>query len=169
MKTTGYALREAIKQQELRRDTASRAFNGSLKAFPDEKKEKPQNLVEQFVKSERAVAKLQTAQAKYNLLVTVEANGEKLTLLEAIKAIGGAGRVEKMWRSAAGPKEDRYSYGDRDVRDPNQVRAEPTISTSEMVKLASQAGKRAGALRAAIATANAKEVEIEDLDASLFE
>ena len=170
MKTSGYALREAIGLHVLRRDTSSRAFKGSLKAFPDEKKEKPQDVVEQFLKAERAIAKLQTAQGKYNLLMTVEVSGELMTLSEAIKTIGGVARAEKMWRSAAGPKEDRYSYGDNDtVRDPNQVRAVPTVSISEMVKLATQVGKRSGALRAAIATTNAKEVEIEGLDASLFE
>lgn len=170
MKTTGYGLREAIKQHELRRDTGARAFNGSLKAFADDKKESPLQVVEGFLKAERAIAKLQTAQARYNLLVIVEANGEKMTLSEAIKTIGGVARAEKMWRTATGPKPDRYhTYGNEDERDPTKVVAKPTVTVNEAVKQATLAGKKAGALRAAIATANAKEVEIEDLDGSLFE
>jgi len=167
MKTTGYGLREAIKQHELRRDTGARAFNGSLKAFSDDEKESPLQVVQGFLKAERAIAKLQTAQARYNLLVIVEANGEKMTLSEAIKTIGGVARAEKMWRTATGPKPDRYN--NEDERDPTKVVAKPTVTVNEAVKQATLAGKRAGALRAAIATANAKEVEIEDLDGSLFE
>lgn len=172
MKTTGYALREAIKQHELRRDTAARAFNGSLKAFEDEKgsKETPNQVVDAFLKAERAIAKLQTAQARYNLLTIVEANGEKMTLSEAIKTVGGIARAEKMWRTATGPKPDRYSsYHNEDERDPNKVIAKPTVTPSQAVSQATLMGKRAGGLRAAIATANAREVEIEDLDGALFE
>ncbi len=169
MKTTGYALREAIKQFELRRDTAARAFNGTLKAFPDDKKDKPTEVVAQFLTAEKAISRLQVAQMRYNLVVTVEVQGEKMTLAEAIKRIGGDARAEKMWRSAAGPAPERYGYNNDDVRDPNQVRATATITAGEATKLASGAAKRAGAFRAAIAVGNAREIELEDLDPALFE
>jgi hypothetical protein len=170
MKTTGYGLREAIKQHELRRDTASRAFAGTLKSFADEKKEKPQEVVIRFLAAEKAIARLQTAQMRYNLLIEVEVQTEKMSLAEAIKRIGADARVEKMWRSAIGPAPDRYgSFHNEDVRDPNQVRATATITPTDATKLASQAAKRAGAFRAAIATGNAREVEIEGLDPALFE
>jgi len=61
MKTTGWSLREAIKQQELRRDTAARAFNGTLKKFDDESKQTPQEVVVQFLAAEQAIAQLQVA------------------------------------------------------------------------------------------------------------
>lgn len=170
MKVTGYSLREAIKQQELRRDTAARAFQGSLKMFPDEVKETPMEVVEAFLKAEQAIAKLQTAQAKYNLTVVVDLGGKTTTLSEAIKSIGGIARAEKMWRSAAGPKPDRYGgYQDADELDPTKVRSKPTISVSKAVTLASAVARQAGVLRSAIATANAREVEIESLDPALFE
>jgi hypothetical protein len=178
MKITGYALREAIKQHELRRDTAASGFDGSLKAFPGDEKMKPQEIVQVFLTAEEAIAKLQVAQMRYNLAVTVEVAGaghyvgdkETMTLAEAIKRVGGMGRSEKMWRSAAGPKKDRYgSYASEDEIDPTRVRAKPTMTTSEAVKLATVAGKRAGGFRAAIATANATPVEIEDLSPALFE
>ena len=168
MRITGYALREAIKQHELRRDTAFGSFAGSLKKFPDEVKEAPSELVKQFLQAERAISQLQTSQMRYNLAVMVEVYGEKTTLAQAIKSIGGIARAEKMWRSAVGPKEDKYGYSD-DVRDPKQLRATPTVTTSEAAKNASRIAKTTGAIRQAIAIANATVVEIEDLDAALLE
>lgn len=169
MKITGYQLREAIKQHELRRDTSSQAFDGSLKVFPGEEKPSPLSFASQFLAAERNIAQLQVAQMKYNLAVTVRVEGETMTLAEAIKRVGGEGRCEKMWRSAAGTKRDRYSTYGEDEIDPSRIRSRPTITLTEAVKLATVAGKRAGAMRAAIATANAAEVEIEDLSPALFE
>ncbi len=170
MKATGYALREAVKLQELRRDTEARAFAGSLKAFPGDQKTPPQAVVEAFLKAESAIAKLQAAQARYNLAVLVSVEGQNITLSEAIKTIGGVARAEKMWRSAAGPKPDRYgSLRDDDELDPSKVRAKATVTPTEAVKLAASLAKRAGALSAAIATGNTREIEIENLDPSLFE
>lgn len=175
MKVTGYMLREAIKQHELRRDTASRAFNGSLKKFPDEEKEPPHKVIETFTHAEHAIAALQEAQMRYNLLVEVEFDmpgnpQTRMSLAKAIKLVGGAGRVEKMWRSATGPKKDRYGgYRDDDEIDPTRIRAVSTITPSEAVKQATLSGKVAGALRAAIATANAVPIEIESLSPALFE
>jgi hypothetical protein len=178
MKVTGYMLREAIKQHELRRDTAAKAFDGSLKKFPDEEKESPIELVESFSKAEQAIAALQEAQMRYNLSVKVEVMGQgnyptdkvRMSLAKAIKLVGGAGRVEKMWRSATGPKKDRYGgYRDDDEMDPTRIRAVATIKSSDAISQASRAGKAAGSLRAAIATANAELVEIEDLSPALFE
>ena len=173
MKVTGYILREALKRHELRREVAARTFDDSLKAFPGEVKDNPVDIVEQFLAAERATAALQTAQMRYNLAVKVNLHGHgwdhtTMTLAEAIKLVGGEGRVEKMWRSAASPgKKDRY-YSEDEI-DPSHIRAQPTMKPQEAVKLATEAGRRAGALRAAIATANATEVEIEDLSPALFE
>ena len=174
MKVTGYMLREAIKQHELRRDTAARAFDSSLKRFPDEEKESPNEIIVAFSKAEQAVAQIQEAQMRYNLAIMVDVTGSyasnktTMTLAKAIKLVGGAGRVEKMWRSATGPKKDRY-YREEDEIDPSRIRAKATVKPSEAIKEASLAGKVAGSLRAAIATANARELEIEDLSPALFE
>ena len=170
MKVTGYMLREAIKQHELRRDTASQSFNGSLKKFPDEEKPTPQAVVEQFLAAEAAIARLQVSQMRYNLEVKVNVAGEVMTLGEAIKRVGGLGRAEKMWRLAAGPKKDRYgSDYEQDEIDPAKVRSQATLTVNEAVKLAARAGKQAGAMRAAIATANATEIEVSDLSPVHFE
>ena len=172
MKTTGYGLREAIKAQTLKRDTAADAFNGSLKKFPNEDKETPQTIVDTFTKAERALVHLQVAQMRYNLAVTVEAGGVKMTLAEAIKSIGGAGRIEKMWKGSIGDtKRNPYGVDSEDTRNVDEkiVRATRTVSAQDAVKLTTASGKRASTLRAAIAIANGKEVEIENLDSSLFE
>lgn len=169
MKVTGYQLREAIKQQTLRRDTTAQAFNGSLKKFPEEKKDAPSDVMNEFLQAESAVAKLQIAQMRYNLAVQVTVLGETMPLGEAIKRIGGPARAEKMWRSATGPKGDRYFSREDDEFDPAKVRAVATLSVKEALKLAQGAAKLAGALRAAVAMGNAEAVEINDLTPALFE
>lgn len=168
MKTTGYGLREAIKFHKLRSDEAASSFDSTLKVFEGDLKEAPQAVVERYLAAEAAVSQLQTAQAKYNLIVKVDVDGVLITLSEAIKRIGGLGRAEKMWRSAASPKKDRYSTFE-DTRDPTREHAKPTISATEAAALASKVAKTAGRFRAAIATANTVEVDIIDLDPALFE
>lgn len=168
MKTTGYGLREAIKFHKLRSDEAASSFDSTLKVFEGDTKEAPQAVVERYLAAEAAVSRLQTAQAEYNLIVKVTVDGVQITLSEAIKRIGGLGRAEKMWRSAASPKKDRYSTFE-DTRDPTREHAKSTISATEAAALASKVAKTAGRFRAAIATANTVEVDIIDLDPALFE
>lgn len=128
----------------------------------------PQAVVERYLAAEAAVSRLQTAQAEYNLIVKITVDGVSITLSEAIKRIGGLGRAEKMWRSAAGPKKDRYATFE-ETRDPTKEHAKLTISATEAAYLASKVAKTAGRFRAAIATANTVEVDIIDLDPALFE
>jgi len=162
MKITGYKLKETIKRAEMVRDTVASHFNGSLHKFEGDEKDGPQDVVQKFRKADLALAKVQTIQAQYNLAVEVEVLGEKMTLMEAVKRVGGAGRVEKMWRSASGEKRDRYSYRDDDItRDKDQIRAQPTINKSQALELAQEAAKLAGALRAAIADGNSVAVELD--------
>jgi hypothetical protein len=168
MKTTGYGLREAIKLHKLRSDEAASSFDSTLKSFKDEEKESPQSVAERYLAAEAAVCRLQTAQAEYNLNVPVVIGGVTYTLSEAIKKIGGLGRAEKMWRSAASPKKDRYSTFE-DTRDPTREHAKSTIKPSEAASMASATAKIASSFRAAIATANTVEVDIKDLDPALFE
>ncbi len=168
MKTTGYKLREAIRTWELRRKIANDTFDRSLARFPGEDKASPENVHASFVKADRAIAKLQTFQSIYNLKVAVSVLGESMTLCEAVKAIGGAGRAEKLWRTAAVEKADRYSYRG-EVRNKDEIHAERTISYESAGALAAKAARFAGALRAGIAAANATEIDIEGLEAYLFE
>lgn len=168
MKVTGYMLRDAIKEHTLRRDTAAAAFSKSLMAFPGEEKD-PQGEMAKFQAAESAIAILETAQIAYNMNVRVEVLGATMPLSQAIKLIGGAGRIEKMWKDAIADKSSHHYLSDSDVRDPNQIRATRTVPSDEALALARAAGKRSNALRAAIATANGKELDITDLDPSLLE
>ena len=168
MRVTGYKLRMAIREVTHTRDIAASQFDGSLQMFQGEQKETPERVMANYRKAEDTLAELQTAQCKYNLAVTVPVLDQKMTLCEAVKLVGGAGRAEKMWRSAAaGEKRDRWDR--KDTRNKDEEYAVKTISTEVATALAKRAAKYASALREAIHVGNACEVEIEGLDPSLFE
>jgi len=173
MQITGYALREALKQWELRLAAANNDFNGSLHRFKDDvDKPTPQQVVASILASEQAIVALQLAQMKYNLSVQVEVQGQMMTLAEAIKHVGAAGKIEKIWKTAAvGSKQNGFFATDPTIRElnPNQERAVAVLKDQELLDLTRQASKRAGALKTAIATANAVSQTIPDLDPSLFE
>jgi hypothetical protein len=160
MLVTGYALREAIKQWELRKDAANRVFEDSLKVFPGEDKPHPSKLIEQYLAAEVAIAQLQTAQAQYNLLVSFDFEERTMTLCEAVKSLGGYGRVEKLWRTASGGKKERYGSSSDDERDPEKIYAVQVVKPMQGVEQSTIAAKRASALRAGIATGNATTVVI---------
>jgi len=161
---TGYLLREAIRRWELRRDTASNQFEDSLTKFPGETKPDPNGLSAQFAHAEDVIAKLQTAQNRYNLAIEVEVLNGTMTLAEAVKRLGGAGRLEKMWRTAAGGsnKKDRYGY-QSDTRQAGEIRAEKTVSVQVAMDNANRAAVFAGAIRAAIATGNGTQMPAEKI------
>lgn len=169
MKVTGYKLREALRRWQLRRDTAAGQFTKVLTAFPDEKKPSPYDIAEQVLTAELSIANLQSAQSIYNSTVRVTVGAIDLTLLECIKRVGGLGRVEKMWRTAATVKEDRYSLHDTRTRKADEVVAERTVTYEVAGKNAAELGQRLGAYREAIAIGNAREVELANLDAALLE
>jgi hypothetical protein len=170
MKTTGWQIRDALGLWELRKKTAEKLFPESLHKFKGEEKDSPEVIVDGFQKAELAIARIQVVQMKYNLAVTVQVQDEKMSLAEAVKRSGCAGRVEKMWGSVK-PTTSRPSYmGDMPItRDPTQERAEATVSVKDGLRFAETASKRARAFRTAINTGNGQEVEIADLDPGLFE
>ena len=168
MKVTGYQIREAIKRHELARDTAVQMFKKSQHVFEDEEKVHPRDVMKQFKASEEAVVDLQEAQQKYNLTVTVDVQGSKMTLCSAVKRLGGAGRAEKLWRDSVVEKEDRYAMRENLERNKDVVRAKKVLTFDEAIDSANKAAGFAGALRAAVAMGNSKEMEVEGLDSSLF-
>jgi len=169
MKITGYKLQHTLRELAHRRDTAAARFDKVLWKFEDQDKATPQQIMKAYRDAEVTIAKLQTAQGRYNLAITVNVLSETMTLAEAVKRVGGAGRMEKMWRSIAAPKKDRYSYREEEnTRDPHVERATRQVSEDEAAVFAQQAARFASALREAIQVANATEIEIE-LDPALFE
>ena len=94
-----------------------------------------------------------------------------MTLSEGIKRLGGAGRLIKLWTSAAkdGDK-DRYGYGSggRLTRDKNQERARRQVSKQVCAEAANRAARFAGELRAAVARGNNTPIEWDDVDPTLL-
>ncbi len=164
MKVNGYQLREAIRRWELQRDTVFAQFEDSLRIFPDEEKSAPVLLFEKFLEAEVAIAKLQAAQCRYNLHITISVQGERYTLCEGVKRYGGAGRGEKMWRKAAGGRRERYSSSYEETRRAEDIHAKRTISVEESLRNAKKAQQFAGALRAAINVGNNTEMSCVELE-----
>lgn len=158
MKVTGYKLQQAIKEQVSRRELAESRFEGSLKKFPDETKPDPIKLMADYQDAEKRIASLQTAQADYNLKVQVEVEGEKMSLLEAVKQIGGLQRVEKKWRTAATEEHDRYGGT---TRDRDSLVAQRQVPSESCVEFAKTAAKRVRALRYAIQKGDATELDMK--------
>lgn len=171
MQVTGYQLREAIKRWEMRKDTTAKQWDDALWTFEGEKKTTPTDLADQYSTADANIALLQTAQTRYNLLVAVKVQGKDLSLSEAVKRVGGAGRLEKMWRSfATNNGRDRYSRLDNERKKDSEY-AKRTVTAAECLKKATVAAQYAGALRAAIAEGNSSKVDMAQigLDLKLLE
>ena len=171
MQITGFTIREAIKRWEMVRETSSKQWNDSQFVFEKDEKTSPDDLMKAYRDAERAVASLQTAQARFNIQTKVKVLGEEMTLAEAVKLVGGAGRVEKMWKSyAANTGSDRYSRVELSRSKENEY-AKRAVSVKDCLKRATEAAKFAGALRAAIAEGNSVKVEASTigLDPKLLE
>ncbi len=159
---TGYKLREALKQWNLRATTLHGQFNGTLQRFEDEEKITPLAITEQVLAAEAAIAKLQEVQEMYNLRVQVKFENGTHSLSEAVKLLGGFTRVEKSWKTAAKDDSDPYSgFGRPSVKDKEKAYQVDTVSKDERLKLALQFAKRTSALRSAIAVANGTEVVVD--------
>lgn len=168
MKISGYRLREALRNWRTLRDVLATRFNETLWQFTDSTESTPEDVAKRFCEADRNVATIEAAQQRYNQQVFVRIAGEKLSLAMAIKLVGGAGRHEKMWRSAALDQgRDRYSHREM-TRKPDEVHAVRTISVDDALQLAQKAAQYASELRSNIAEANSKEIEIEDLSSDLF-
>jgi RNase H-fold protein (predicted Holliday junction resolvase) len=163
MKITGYKLREALKMNQLELSTIGSQFQESLYCFEGEVKPKPQEVIDKIQQLESNIARLQTAQSLYNLIVKVHVDDETLTLEEAIKRVGGAGRISKMWRIAAqGQQADRWEMMQNRSRKTDDILATPTVAKSEALEYTKRAEKYASSLRNAIAIGNTTEVTFTD-------
>jgi hypothetical protein len=165
MKVTGYKLKNAIQNKSHERDVLAHQWNNSLKKFPDEEKRRPEAVMEEYAACERDLACLQTAQATYNLSVVVPFAGTNVSLLYVIKYIGGLGRIEKMWRTSIGDKNEYYHRGDE--RTEGTVYATMQLAPQQVMEATRDAARKASDAREAIAVGNACEMEI-DVDPRLF-
>lgn len=173
MKITGYKLREAIKEWSLKKELAEESFNDALFAFKDEEKDALE-FINLYEKAENAIVKLQNVQVQYNNTIQVSVNYygnnvEKMSLALAVKEIGGIGRVAKLWRQAKKAKAvcSTYLGESRLIRKDDEEVAKKTISDAVCAEQLTAQIKKENKLRAAIAAANAVEINL-DLDAGLF-
>lgn len=162
MKTTGYSLQLKIKNLKNEVESASIQFNNGIVKFEDEDKLGVKEAYQLFSKAEKELARLQTAQTIYNLRVKVTVLDEPMTLCEAIKRVGGAGRAEAMWKGLVAPKRDRYMRDESAIREEGKSYAAKTYTTKEAEAFMKNSAAYASALRAAIQEANATVIEIPD-------
>lgn len=162
MKVNGFQLREAVRRWELIRENAAKQFPGTHWAFEGEKDRlHPDMVMERYIEADVALAKLQTAQQQYNLDVKLDVSGVHMSLSEAVKRLGAAGRAEKMWRVALNDEgQDRYSSQRNITRNKDEERAKKVMKPDALLERANKASKFAGALRAAIAKGNVTEVDL---------
>ena len=169
MEVTGYQLKEALKMTSLELSTIQSQFEETLFKFDDEDKETPEEIANKIYTLELKIAKLQTAQSFYNMAVEVDVQKIKFLLEEAIKCVGGAGRLSKMWRTASkGKTRDRWSDLQAATRKEGEERAKPTITKMQALGKAKEAEKLASALRSAIAIGNTAKVSIDWVDEDLL-
>ena len=170
MKVTGYQLQQAIKARQEDRDLLQGQFSGSLFKFEDEEKRSPVEIAQDLEKAEREIAQLQATQGVYNTKVTITVGGQDISLLQAIKQIGGANRVAGLWKAVAQQSAGALSHGRRNrydpyghgaVRDKEQEYAKSTVSAEEAIERSKATSKAARAMRAAISAGNAKSVDVE--------
>lgn len=168
MKVSGYKIQHKLKELEQLREVSSQQFQDNIMQFEssDEKLELPE-VFAKYTALEKRIARLQAAQTRYNLAITVEVLGEQMPMLEAVKLVGGAGRSEKMWKDVVKGNKNRHHMYVEQTRSKDQEYAKRAVSVNEAVGFAQQATAVAGALRQAIQVGNATEIEL-DLDETLF-
>jgi len=169
MKVTGYQIREALQKAELQRNAVCIQVAKGYTYFPEEgiiPTDQAANL-HKLEEVEEKIARLQTLQQLYNSKVLVPFEGNKITLAHTLKLVGGLGRTEKAWRKAFGTKPDHWC--ERGERSADVVSAKSTLSIERAMKGASEVSSKAFQLRAGIAKANTKEVNLGSLTWGLLE
>jgi hypothetical protein len=170
MMVTGSEIKEAINRWKLTLEMVEKRFKPSLMVFPGDEKDHPDELALQIMTAEYAIARLQYAQTLYNNHVTVEVEGAKMSLAEAVRLVGSAGRMSKRWREAIVEERDRFGPRDDLTRKADEIYAQRVLAAEEVTKRAKRALKRASALRNAIGGGNNTSVAAADiqLDPSLL-
>lgn len=171
MKLTGYKLQHKLKQLEQLKEVYAQQFTENIMQFEsNDEKLVLAEVFANYTSVEKKIAKIQAAQTQYNLNVKVNVLGEDMSLLEAVKLVGGAGRSEKMWKDvvkSGSGSTIRHRFTEA-TRSKDQEYAKKAISTEEAIKHSQLATKVASSLREVIQTANATEIEL-NLDETLFE
>lgn len=162
MQITGYAIQNRLRELAHLHTLAAKQFDDGKYLFSDEKAPTAKAAFDVFEDLEDQICRLQTLQAHYNLAIEVDVAGVSMTLAEAVKRVGGAGRMEKMWRSAAVPKRDRYHSEKAITRSRDEEHAAPTVRVEDALAEATRAGRWASSLREAIQIGNGVKWTVPD-------
>lgn len=175
MKVNGFRIQSALRDLDLKKQTAATEFEDSLKVFANEQKPRPETTMEGYSDAEKRLAQLQEIQTRYNLAVVVaarlsEKNTLKISLQHAIKLVGSAARIEKLWRDAAVAKKTRSYYKEDTtaVRSKDNEYAQAVLTPSEIASHIRNASRFVSALREAIQIGNATAIDLE-VPVDLFE
>ena len=158
MKVTGYQLKEALKIKAVIISALYNEHEDSIFKFEDEEKRSLDEILVDIEKHEKENAIIQTVQSEFNLSNEVEIPTlGKMSLEQAIKLVGGYGRMAKMYRSfAKGGTKDRWERDRTKTRNNNEETAKPVITRNKAIIHAKQLERVASDLRSAIAMANSK-------------
>lgn len=178
MELTGHRIKNTIKAWELKREALQKRFNEVIYTFPSNGdpsvETKQESLLEVSTKLnevEAAIAKLQEIQSVYNMSVDIKhSENSKFTLCEAIKRIGGAVRMEKLWKKIVAEKEEKSYYSPREsnVRNKDAIYARLSITDEEAMEKALFFTNLSSVLKSAIAEANTVKIEM-DVNQNLFQ
>ena len=177
MITTGYKLQAAIKRAKAAREIKNHVFNENLFQFDSEKEKNVNNeeVWTSFLKEENRLVKLQTLQQEYNQAVKVKVFDEEITLSEATKRVGVAARAERIWKQAAKgsvykTRSSRRGWGEdtSKIREEGKEYARAVFEVDYCTEKAKVYGSVSGALREAVQTGNAVEVDLAGASEELF-
>jgi len=169
MEVTGYKMQHAIRELTQRSKIAASEFSDNLMQFESDDKVDLERVFDTYKECEQKIARIQELQTRYNLEQASHIYGRKISLCEAVKLVGGAGRMEKMWRDAAkGKKNDRWSRSETS-RSKEDEYAKRAVSVETCLQNAKKASNFANALREAIQVMNVQPWAISEEEAKLFE
>lgn len=160
VKVTGFKLKQKIQQAEIKRDSLRTALYSSFTAFEGEEKEHPAELSSQLHEIESRIANLQTIQTILNNTI----NTQHGLLTTVVKKLGGATRLEQVWRDKVFEKQRRRAYygGDNDkVRKHDEEYAKSVLTQKQLTEFFSDQVSYTATLREIIATENAREVTLK--------
>jgi len=174
MRITGYQLMDRIEALRERAQTLNGQFLGSLFRFEKDAvtKPDPRELMRDYLECEKKVALLQEAQAAYNVHVSVSVQDETLSLQQAVKLVGSATRIKNNWLAASKDNPDpqchsHYYYSSTLERSKDMEYAQRVVGKQECLRLSEIAADYAAALKQAIRSGNATEIEL-DISAELM-
>lgn len=171
MIVTGNMILDALDFLKQRVKALEGQFAGSLYRFEDdEDKRDPREIVREFEQLQSRIAKLMEVQAAYNLRVQVAVLGEEMSLQRVLHLVSSANRVKTLWTQAVEQKPNQYHFMTMNplARDKEHEYAKPVVPPQETRDLADAAARTALALKQAIRSGNAREVQM-DAAPELFE